>query len=80
MNGWTFYRHRVTPEGEDESTRVVWQETALGYEMQITRGHETSHYSFSTEEQLAKAVQKWKASMLSEGFSPFLRDTPETES
>lgn len=80
MNGWTFQKQMQTPDGEEEFTRVGWQETPLGFEMQITRGHETSYYTFSTEEQLAKAVQKWRSSVISEGFAPFLRDTPESES
>lgn len=80
MNPWTFHKHSRSPDGEDEFTRITWEETPLGFEMRVTRRHETTSYTFSTEDQLTRAIQKWKTSVLADGFRPFMYDLPRSES
>jgi hypothetical protein len=80
MNPWTFHKHSRSPDREDEFTKIAWEETPLGFEMCVTRSHETTSYTFSTEEQLTRAIQKWKMSVLADGFRPFMHDSPKSES
>jgi hypothetical protein len=69
------------------SVDVAWEEIPSGFEMRVTRGafnnksrHQTTHYTFSTEEQLNRAIQKYQRSVLWEGFKPFMGDSPESDS
>jgi hypothetical protein len=84
MNPWTFYRHSRAPGAEDEFVDIAWEETPSGFEMRVSRGvlnkRETARYTFSTQDQLNRAMMKWKASALYEGFKPFMRDSPKSES
>ncbi len=87
MNPWTFYRDSRTPKEEDEFVEIAWEEIPCGFEMTVVRGlsndknrRKTTRYTFSTEEQLNRAIQKWRASALYEGFKPFMRDSPQSES
>ena len=76
----TLFRNLWRPDGASESATIAWEETPLGFEMRVTLNHQTTSYTFSTEEQLTRAVQTWKASVLAEGFKPFMRYSPEWES
>jgi hypothetical protein len=87
MHPWIFYRHSRTPEGEDGVSTLLGKKYLHGFEMRVTRGafnnrsrDQTTHYTFSTEEQLNRAIQKYQRSVLSEGFKPFMGDSPESES